>query len=131
MVTRAEVAATLAKYELEQEARGFSFYAIVVRETSAVVGDVGFGILQETGDVEIGWTLARSAWGRGYATEAAAATLATGLAHLDVPRVVAAVDRDNPSSLRVALKLGMTEFGETTLRGRPHTLLEITRNTIA
>ena len=127
METRDEVAHALAKYKHAQDTRGFAFYAVVVRETGAVIGDVGFGVLQQTGDVEIGWTLARSEWGRGYATEAAAATLAAGLAHLTVPRIVAAVDRANPTSLRVAQKLGMTEFGEMAFRGRPHVLLEIVR----
>jgi RimJ/RimL family protein N-acetyltransferase len=127
METRAEVARALADYKHAQETRGFAFYAVVVRGTGTVIGDVGFGVLQETGDVEIGWTLARSEWGRGYATEAAAATLAAGLVHLKVARIVAAVDRDNPTSLRVAHKLGMREFGEMTFRGRPHVLLEIER----
>ena len=121
----------LVAYRRYAEAHGFSFYAVAVRETGAVIGDVGFGVLQQTGDVEIGWTLAKSAWGRGYATEAAAATLAAGLEHLDVARIVAAVDRDNPRSLRVAEKLGMTAFDELTLKGRPHVLFEIARRTIA
>ena len=99
MKTREQVARALRKYEHEQATRGFAFYALVVRDTGAVIGDVGFGVLQETGDVEIGWTVARSEWGRGYATEAAAATLAAGLVHLQVPRIVAAVDRANPASL--------------------------------
>ena len=51
-------------------ARGYSFVAVCERDTGALVGDAGLHPLGGTGpDVELGYTLARAAWGRGYATE--------------------------------------------------------------
>src|SRR5205085_2158072 len=85
------VAAQLGGYAEEHAGRGFSFWAVVERRDGRVIGDAGFGIFEQTGDVEIGYTLARDRWGSGYATEATAACLAAGLAHLDIPRIVAVI----------------------------------------
>ncbi|MEU6488213.1 GNAT family N-acetyltransferase [Streptomyces sp. NPDC046887] len=63
------------------------------------------------GEIEIGWRLARTAWGRGYATAAARMTLER-LRAAGVERVVAMVNTRNERSLAVARRLGM-EPGET------------------
>jgi RimJ/RimL family protein N-acetyltransferase len=107
--------------------RELSPSAIVLRETGRPIGDVGFNVFRPTGDVEIGWTLARAAWGRGYATEAAAACLAAGLEHLDVPRIIALVVTENEASLRVAERLGMERVEKVDVHGRPHVMFESKR----
>ena len=96
------VQSALEAHARAQESRGFSSWAVVERENERVIGDVGFGIFEPTGDIELGYTLARDSWGRGYATEAAAVCLAAGLRHLGAPRIVAAVDAENEASMRVA-----------------------------
>jgi RimJ/RimL family protein N-acetyltransferase len=58
--------------------------------------------------VEVGWRLARGAWGRGLATEAARAALAFGFEEQGMAEIVAIVQPENVRSLRVAEKLGMT-----------------------
>ncbi|MGH3050661.1 MAG: GNAT family N-acetyltransferase, partial [Gaiellaceae bacterium] len=118
----AAVRAELEMYARLQDELGFSSWAVVERASGRVVGDVGLGVLEETGNVEIGWTLARDRWGLGYATEAAAASLASGLAHLHVPRIVAVMDVENAASARVAERIGMRLEGELELHGRPHLL---------
>ena len=87
-----------------------------------MIGDVGFGIFEPTGDIELGYTLARDCWGRGYATEAAAACLAAGLRHLGAPRIVAAVDAENDASMRVAERIGLARIDTVEAHGRPHVL---------
>jgi ribosomal-protein-alanine N-acetyltransferase len=119
---RDAVRATLETHASNQATRGFAFWAVVERETEQVIGDVGFGVFEPTGDVELGYTLARSVWGRGYATEAAGACLAVGLAHLAVPRIVAVVDTRNEASLRVAERIGMARIETIRAHGRPHVL---------
>jgi RimJ/RimL family protein N-acetyltransferase len=52
--------------------------------------------------------LARSAWRQGYATEAARAVVAWGLAQPEMHRVWAVCDVENPASGRVLEKAGMT-----------------------
>ncbi|UFQ17378.1 MULTISPECIES: GNAT family N-acetyltransferase [Streptomyces] len=59
-----------------------------------------------TGEIEIGWRLARAAWGKGYATAAAHATLER-LRAARVPAVTAVVDAGNERSAAVARRLGM------------------------
>jgi RimJ/RimL family protein N-acetyltransferase len=110
-----------------QERLGFSVWAVVERQTGDVIGDAGFGILEPTGDVELGYTLARAYWGRGYATEAAAACLEAGLAHIAAPRIVAVVDEANQASLRVAERIGMSRTGTIEVHGRPHVLFAAQR----
>lgn len=64
---------------------------------------------------ELGYWLARSAWGRGYATEAARAVLAWAMSG-DGPgmdRVIAVTDPRNRASQRVLGKIGMDRVGET------------------
>ncbi|MGW7275454.1 GNAT family N-acetyltransferase [Streptomyces sp. NPDC054864] len=64
-----------------------------------------------TGEIEIGWRLCRAAWGKGYATAAAQATLERVRA-AGVPDVVAMVDARNERSIAVTRRLGM-ELAET------------------
>jgi RimJ/RimL family protein N-acetyltransferase len=63
-------------------------------------------------DVEIGWRFAMSAWGRGYAPEAAAALLFHAFHSLGLNRVIATIHPENAQSFRVAEKIGMTHIGE-------------------
>ena len=58
--------------------------------------------------VEVAWRLARAYWGRGYATEAAPASLDHGFAELGLPEIVAFTVPANLRSRRVMERLGMT-----------------------
>ena len=60
-----------------------------------------------TDDFEIGFVLARHAWGRGIATEIGAAQLAFGFEQLDCPRLLGLVDPPNRPSINALEKLGM------------------------
>src|SRR5438874_9029180 len=48
----------IATYRLQQEERGFSSWALVERASDQLIGDVGFGVLGPTGDLELGYSLA-------------------------------------------------------------------------
>jgi ribosomal-protein-alanine N-acetyltransferase len=118
-----ETVAALRVYGEVLERRGFSFLAVTERDGGALVGDAGLYPLGE--DVELGYTLARSAWGRGYATELGRALVAHAFEVLGAPRVVAQVEPGNAGSRRVLEKLGMTERETRTAYGRPHLLYAI------
>ncbi|MFD1371730.1 GNAT family N-acetyltransferase [Actinoplanes sichuanensis] len=60
---------------------------------------------------EFGYTLARSAWGRGFATEAATAVLAYAFDRVGLHRVAATCDPANTASRRVLEKAGLTYEG--------------------
>jgi RimJ/RimL family protein N-acetyltransferase len=96
-----------------QAARGFSMFAIEDRATGALLGDCGLQPLELEGpEIEIGWDLAPSAWGRGYATEAARAVLERAFTTWALDRVIAVIKRDNIASQRVATRIGLVAEGE-------------------
>lgn len=113
--------ALLEAYAAHQARRGFGFWAVQERGTGALVGDAG---LERTvrGEVELGYTLARAAWGRGYATEAGELCLAEAR-ELGLGELVGVVDVRNPGSVRVLEKLGFRPDGERIAYGRPHHVL--------
>jgi [ribosomal protein S5]-alanine N-acetyltransferase len=110
-------------------AHGYSFLAVVERESRTVVGDAGLNPLGGRGpDIELGYTVARAAWGRGYATEVGRALIEHAFTVLDAPRVVAQVEPANAASRHVLEKLGMTAREERIAYGRPHLLYVVERD---
>jgi ribosomal-protein-alanine N-acetyltransferase len=81
--------------------------ALIEKATGRLVGIGGTQPLGTTGNLEIGWWLARDVWGRGYATEAGGAAMRHVLETLGHKRVVAIIDPDNEPSKRVVGRLGM------------------------
>ncbi|HET7711335.1 MAG TPA: GNAT family N-acetyltransferase [Thermoanaerobaculia bacterium] len=82
--------------------------ALCEKPSGRVVGIAGVQPLGTTGELELGWILARDVWGKGYATEAGAAAMRHVLDTLGRNRALAIIDPDNEPSKRVALRLGMT-----------------------
>ncbi|BCW20489.1 N-acetyltransferase [Arthrobacter sp. NtRootA9] len=68
--------------------------------------------LQPSGDTEIGWHFHPDHWGKGYATEAAAAVLAYAFNN-GVPKVVAVTNPANTASQRVCTRIGLLHRGRT------------------
>jgi RimJ/RimL family protein N-acetyltransferase len=87
-----------------------------------LIPDHGSGV-----DVEIGWRIVRSAWGRGIATEAARALVAHAFETVRLPRVIADIAAENHASLHVAQKLGMTWVGYDTSDGRRYERYRLVR----
>ena len=57
---------------------------------------------------EVGWSLTRDTWGKGYATEGAAAAIDWAFDNLGWPEVTHCIDPANTPSIRVAERLGST-----------------------
>lgn len=70
-------------------------------------------------EVEIGWRLRNAAQGKGYAREAAAHLMHYGLTELKLPKIVAAIHRDNLASQRLAEKIGLIRVSERVVHGLP------------
>jgi ribosomal-protein-alanine N-acetyltransferase len=109
----------LHDYDVHQHRHGFSFWAVVERESGALLGDAGL-YRTPTGEVELGYTLGTAWWGRGYATEAGGAWIEAAFGALGVDAVVALAEPANTRSLHVLEKLGMQQDGERIAFGRPH-----------
>src|SRR5437764_4800369 len=99
------VRSLLQRYVELQERQGFSSWAVVERGTRRSIGDAGFGIFAPSGDIELGYTIARACGGHGYGTEAARVCLVAGLEQLAVPRIIAVVDAENEASLLVPVRI--------------------------
>jgi ribosomal-protein-alanine N-acetyltransferase len=126
--TVAETSTALRTYAEILDERGYSFVAVTERAGGTLVGDAGLHPLGGRGpDIEVGYTLARAVWGRGYATEVARALVTHAFEVLDVERVVAQVEPANQASRHVLEKLGMSERGMRTAYGRPHLLYALDR----
>lgn len=91
---------------------GWGLWAAEVLDTGEFIGFVGLAVprFEEhfTPCVEIGWRLASSAWGRGYAPEGARASLAHAFGPLGLDEVVAMTIPANDRSQSVMRKIGMT-----------------------
>ena len=90
-------------------------YAVTEAAGGALVGAVGLVLTPAQAGAELGYWVGVPAWGRGYATEAAAALCGYALATLGVHRIEARHFVRNPASGRVMQKLGMRREG--VLRG--------------
>lgn len=112
LATRGESDAWIDRQAAHEAAHGICFWAVADRETGAFLGTVGLSHIRYeahfTPAVEVGWRLARPAWGRGLAPEAAAACLELGFATLGFGQIVANTATGNTASQRVMQKLGMT-----------------------
>jgi [ribosomal protein S5]-alanine N-acetyltransferase len=117
--TREESAAGVARMMEGQRRNGFSLWAVELRETGEMIGVCGVVHVDGTGpDVELVYEFQRSAWGQGYATEAARACLDTALGPLGIERVVALAYPENAQSIRIMQKLGMRDTGIVTAYGQ-------------
>jgi len=112
--SEAEIDEFFARQARQLEQFDLCMGALIEKPGGRLVGVAGVQPLGTTGDLEIGWWLARDVWRRGYATEAGAAAMQHVLETLQRPRVVAIIDVDNEPSKRVVARLGMHLEGRRT-----------------
>lgn len=108
----------LEEAERSWETRGYGRAAVFERSTGAFLGRAGLHYWPQFDEVEASWAFRRAAWGRGYATEAACAWVAWGLARLKVGYITANIHPDNAGSLAVARRLGMAPIRTDVFHGR-------------
>ena len=122
--TREWVAAWLRTcLERYNQTWGFGPFAIQEKANHEVIGYCGlffFPDLNGQPEVEIGYRLRRSAWGQGYATEAALAVRDYAFHTLGMKRLIALIDPSNTASIHVAEKIGMRHEAEVMLEGYTH-----------
>ena len=102
---------------------GFGPYAVIEQSTYSVLGYCGlffFPDLEGQAEVEIGYRLAKVAWGKGYATEAAQVVRDHAFGTLGIKRLIAIIDPANTASIRVAMKIGMKYEKDIMLESYSH-----------
>ncbi len=114
-LSRATSDALVDRFEEDWLTRGFGLWAVEERAGGTFVGFAGLAVPwflpAVLPAVEVGWRLARGAWGRGYATEAGAAVLRHAFGERRLAEVVATIFPENARSVRVAEKLGLRLTG--------------------
>ncbi len=119
-LTRAETELSVRRMIERWEVDGFGLFTTVRRDDGVLMGRVGILVWnsetwepttrsQPSGpiEVEVGYTLGRAFWGRGYATEAAGAARDYALNGLGAERLIALIIHGNTASENVARKLGL------------------------
>lgn len=102
---------------------GYGPWAVVEKTSRAVIGYSGlfyFPDIAGRPEIELGYRLARLAWGRGYATEAAHAVRDLAFTTLGLKRLIAMIDPANGASIRVAEKIGMQYEKDIVFGGYNH-----------
>ena len=86
--------------------RGCSLFSVIEKDTGRWVGRVGPWLPEGAIGTEVGWAISPTAWGKGYATEAAHAAIAWAFDHLGWADVIHCIDAPNAASIAVAERLG-------------------------
>jgi RimJ/RimL family protein N-acetyltransferase len=96
-------------------AHGFAMFSVFEKTTGRWVGRLGPWMPEGWPGPEVGWTIVRDCWGRGYAPEGAAAATNWAFDHLGWTRVIHSIDPANVASQVVARKLGSRNLGPGSL----------------
>ncbi len=86
---------------------GFGNCAMIWKEDGRVIGTAGLQPLENTGEIEVGYSMIKEFWGRGIGTEAAHGWLEYGFNVAGLERIVAVAMVGNAASRRIMEKLGM------------------------
>lgn len=107
--------------------RGYGMWAAEEISTGRLAGRIGFFNPEGWPGFELGWTLAREFWGRGYATEGARAALEYAFTEMNRERVISLIRPANAPSIRVAERLGEKLDGTVDLLGSEALVYAVTR----
>ena len=97
--------------------RGYGHWAVEEKSSGKFIGRLGFQNPQGWPGFEIGWTLGREHWGKGYASEGARRALDYAFDEMGRDHVISLIHPDNKNSIRVAERLGEKYEGRTQLLG--------------
>lgn len=133
--------AFIDRIETRFDELGYGLWALESRASGEFLGFTGLALqtfeARFTPAVEVGWRLARHAWGHGYATEAARAAVQFGFGEVGLEEIVSTTSVMNERSQAVMRRLGMTrdpadDFEYPLLPEghplRPHVLYRLTRS---
>lgn len=95
---------------LPQYKNNLGRWATHLKESDKFIGWCGLKMVK--GEIDLGYRFLPAVWGKGYATEAAQATLKYGHQQLQLPKIIAHAHIDNIASQKVLEKIGMQLVGE-------------------
>jgi RimJ/RimL family protein N-acetyltransferase len=92
---------------LPQYPNNLGRWAMHTKANNEFIGWCGLKHIPAKNEIDLGYRLNKSAWGKGFATEAAEHTLAYGFNTLQLPLIVGKAHVDNIASLKILEKIGM------------------------
>lgn len=99
-----------------------SFYEFAIVLDGLHIGGISIYLDESKTQAELGWSLNKKYWGKGYGTEAAKAILDFAVNQLKVSKVKACCDARNKASFNVMQKIGLTLEDNCGTRTYPKTL---------
>jgi RimJ/RimL family protein N-acetyltransferase len=115
--TLEQVQARIDRYITHQQRHGFSRWLLFDRASGAAIGDAGMLVMVDTQEIELGYRLTKPHWGKGLATEVAAAWLRYAFEELGLAEVIAFSHPENVGSVRVMQKCGLAFLRQDTIQG--------------
>ncbi|AOE49796.1 GNAT family N-acetyltransferase [Kangiella sediminilitoris] len=106
---------------------GFGQWAIEEKSSGEFIGRCGMIEPEGWPAKEIGWVLHKSAWGKGYATEAAKAALKYGFETMKLDKIISLIQPDNIGSVAVAKRIGESYSKKITLFGKDADVYQISK----
>jgi [ribosomal protein S5]-alanine N-acetyltransferase len=102
----------LTKIVLDYEREEFCYWAIKLKESGELIGEIDlYDFDGVTGNCEVSYSLGYKWWNKGYGTEALRAIVEFGFTQMDLHKISAAHNTDNPASGRIMSKAGMVQEG--------------------
>lgn len=91
--------------------QGYAMFSVIEKASGLWIGRVGPWVPEGWPGTEVGWAIAKDAYGKGYATEAAAAAIDWAFDALGWTEVIHCIDPENVASQKVAERLGSANRG--------------------
>ncbi len=110
----------------QYEKFGYGRWAIHLKKNGLFIG--WCGLRNQNNEIDLGYRLKKRFWNKGFASEAAAATLNYGFKELGLEKIHAKALLENEASIQVMKKIGMQLVGEEKFDGFPGIRYEITRS---
>lgn len=107
---RQQTEAMIKRFMSYYEHHGLPCFLIFDIESKEFVGRCGFGLIDETDEIEAGYVLHKKFWGQGYATEALTALIQWAKENINTDYLIAYAPKDHYASLKVMEKSGMEYY---------------------
>lgn len=102
------VAKIVSNYKTEE----FCYWGIELKVSGELIGEMDlYAFDSSTGNCEVSYSLGYNWWNQGYGTEALRAIVEFGFRHMNIHKISAAHNTDNPASGRIMSKVGMKQEG--------------------
>ena len=104
----AEALSTRIRFYMDcYEKFGFGMCPMIWKETGEIIGTAGLQPLENTGEIEVGYSIIKKYWGLGIGTEAARGWMEFGFTRMGLERIVAVAVVGNTASTHIMEKVGM------------------------